>query len=193
MGYLKQAWLVIVLALVFGAALAAVQAALDQRIEDNKLAKSFAVVPSLVAGAEGGKTKPLQVAGQTVYRAVDKDGKLVGWVVKASGQGFADVIQLLIGLDPKAQTVTGLFVLGQLETPGLGNRIEGGSWRAQFRGKSTASPLAAVKTTPDGNQVQAVTGATISSESVCAIVNEAVAKVHKELAERASSERIEQP
>ena len=183
--YLVQAWLVLALALLFGASLAGVQAALSDRIESNKLAETLQQIPALVPGAAGGQ--PLELDGRVVYRATDTDGKQIGWVVPASGQGVADAIEILIGLDSQADTLTGLYVLSQKETPGLGSKITGADWLGQFAGKATNQPLAVVKTDPSaGDQVLSVTGATISSVSVTDICNATVARLGDKLAAAAN-------
>jgi electron transport complex protein RnfG len=189
---LAQAWLILVLALIFGAALAAVQVNLSQTIRNNKLKETLERIPELVWGAD--KTGKIQkrdpapdIAPGTI--AVEKNsktsyyqlyrvslaGRLSGWVVKAGGQGYADQIELLIGLDPAAETITGLFILEQKETPGLGNKISLSRWRNQFIQKSTELPLTVVKgKSPTSNSIDAVTGATISSRSVTGIVNRTI-------------------
>jgi electron transport complex protein RnfG len=111
---------------------------------------------------------------RVLFRAFDAAGRQVGWVVPASGQGFADRIEILIGLDVRAKTITGLYVLDQKETPGLGNKITTTEFLRQFAGRSAAEALVVVKTASSGNEIQAITGATISSKSVCDIVNKAV-------------------
>jgi electron transport complex protein RnfG len=189
---LAQAWLILVLALIFGAALAAVQVNLSQTIRNNKLKETLERIPELVWGADNAgkiqnRNPALDIAPGTV--AVEKDGKtsyyqlyrvslagrLSGWVVKAGGQGYADKIELLIGLDPAAETITGLFILEQKETPGLGNKISLSRWRNQFIQKSTELPLTVVKgKSPTSNSIDAVTGATISSRSVTGIVNRTI-------------------
>ena len=189
---LAQAWLILVLALIFGAALAAVQVNLSQTIRNNKLKESLDRIPELVWGAdEAAKIQSpnpaLDIAPGTV--AVQKDGNTsyypvyrvslagrpAGWVVKAGGQGYADKIELLIGLDPAAATITGIYILEQKETPGLGNKIALPRWRNQFNQKSTALPLTVVKgKSSTASSIDALTGATISSRSVTGIVNRAI-------------------
>lgn len=177
-GYLGDAWLVLALSSLFAGALAGVQLAVAAKIEQSKLAETASQVPRLVPGADRGE--PVTVDGQTVWRAT-AGGRLVGWVLPAGGPGFADRLELLIGLDAGATRLTGLYVLEQKETPGLGNRITEESWRRQFADRP-AAPLRVTKATAGEGEVQAVTGATISSESVCRIVNEAVAKMAPALA-----------
>jgi electron transport complex protein RnfG len=115
----------------------------------------------------------------------------VGWVAKASGQGYADKIELLLGLDPEAKSITGLFILEQKETPGLGNKIITDAWRSQFLDKKTDNPLVVVKGGAKvPNEIDAVTGATISSRSVTTIVNTAISDLRDPLAAKASSQSL---
>lgn len=191
-GYLAQVWLVVFLAIVFGAALAAVQVRLGGVIAANKLNETLAQVPRLVLGpsdaagtASRRGTIDIIPGSLTVKKGdrstsyqlfrVDQEKKLSGWVVKTRGQGYADKIDLLIGLDAAMDAITGIFVLEQKETPGLGNKITQPSWRQQFVGQKTALPLTVNQFEgKDDNGIDAITGATISSRSVVEIVNRTI-------------------
>jgi electron transport complex protein RnfG len=197
---IAQAWLILVLAFIFGAALAAVQVNLSGVIAANKLNETLERVPELVWGAAAAPkiasqnasvditpgTVTIKKDAKTVYYnlfRVTHEGKLAGWVIKAGGQGYADKIELIIGLDPGADTITGLFVLQQKETPGLGNKITFPQWRNQFLRKKTSTPLVVVtkgKSQPP-NAIDAVTGATISSRSVTGIVNRTIGDIKGQL------------
>ena len=198
-----QAWLVLTLALLFGASLAGIQLSLAPTIEANKINETRMKVPELIFGkaraaemVEQNKTLEttpqtieLEKHGATVFYSVFEtrlDGKLVGWVVKTAGQGYADRIELLIGLDSAAETITGLFVLDQKETPGLGNKIVTEKWRGQFIGKKTSIPLTVTKSGAKApGEIDGVTGATISSRSVSNIINTAVIDLKGLLAAKA--------
>jgi electron transport complex protein RnfG len=83
----------------------------------------------------------------------------------------------MIGFDPGSGTLTGIEVLEQKETPGLGDKIETDTaFRSQFPGR--IAPLRRVKARSgaDRSEVQTITGATISSRAVIRIVNNAVAR-----------------
>lgn len=176
--YLSDAWLVIALSVVFGGALAGVHVTLNDRIEANRLNETLAQIPSMVPGAVKGEV----VKNGSLYRALDAEGKPAGYVIQARAQGFADVIQILIGVDARVEALTGLYVLEQKETPGLGNKIDEPEWRKQFVGKKAAQSVELVKGKATGaQQITAVSGATISSQTVCDIVNSAVANLRKEL------------
>ncbi len=179
--YIGQAWLVILLALLYGGALAGVQTTLGPKIEENKRNETYDVIPRLVEGADKTKTVEVAVTGANgkplrIYQANAADGAHRGWVLPGTGLGFADRIDLLIGLDPQATTITGIYVLDQKETPGLGNFITGDDFQKQFAGKRTDQPVVVVKSDPaaGSNQIRALSGATISSDSVAEIVNATV-------------------
>lgn len=187
-----QAWLVLLLATIFGTALAGIQMKLNPVIEANKLKETVEKIPALILG-ESKVTKTsasdLKIESRVVrvekngisrsypiYDVRSADGNLVGHVVKARGQGYADKIEILLGLDAGGQTISGLFILDQKETPGLGNRIIEKSWRDQFAGKPAGTRLSVVKDgTGAGHEIDGISGATISSRSVTGIVNAIVA------------------
>ena len=186
--YIGQAWLVILLSLCFGGALAGVQLALQQRIEENKLEETRSQIPLLVPGAREEESKIDTVAGQRVYRALS-GGSQIGWVIGGGGQGFADRIELLVGVDVRAEKITGLYVLEQKETPGLGNKIVEEEWRKQFAGKTAGRGMVVTKGGASADdEIDAITGATISSESVCQIVNQTLGRMRNELIAKAEKE-----
>ena len=197
---LFQAWLVILLATAFGTALAGIQTKLGPVIEANKTRETLAKIPALVLGEDQAQQlstqkKALSITSRTieierngikkfytVYDALFEDGTLAGHVAKASGQGYADKIELLLGLDAEAKTITGLFILDQKETPGLGNRIIEKPWRDQFLNKASDTHLMVVKGIPGkDNEIDAISGATISSRSVTGIVNKTITDIKPQI------------
>jgi len=193
--FILQAWLVLLLASFFGASLAGIQLTLAPKIEANKLNETLEKVPELILGTDAAQklaneNRQMEIdrqyieAGNKIYSVfqVKTDGQTDGWVFKASGQGYADKIELLVGVTPMAETITGLFVLDQKETPGLGNKIMEPDWRSQFNNKESQQQLIAVKTTASAaNEINAITGATISSKAVCDIVNQSLNNLRQPL------------
>ncbi len=110
------------------------------------------------------------------YVGYDAAGAELGVAITAAEPGFQELINLMIGFDPATGTLTGYKVLDEQETPGLGQRIETDSnFTQQFAGR--VAPLQGVKHPPaNPNEVQTITGATISSRAVIRIINDAVAK-----------------
>jgi len=114
---------------------------------------------------------------ERLYVGFDERGSQIGIAVRAGEPGFSDVISLMIGFDPASGDLLGMKVLGQKETPGLGDKVERDStFNGQFAG--TRAPLTGVKSRSgtDPSQVVTITGATISSRAVIRIINNAVAR-----------------
>jgi electron transport complex protein RnfG len=124
---------------------------------------------------EGGALKAVDegAPGPAVYAAWGQDG-FKGWAVAAEGAGFQDTIRLLWGVAPDGQRSLGIAVLESRETPGLGDRIyKDPRFGAAFQGLALHPVVELVKPGEGGgpNQVDGITGATISSKAVVKIVN----------------------
>lgn len=112
-----------------------------------------------------------------VYKAL-KGSDVVGYVYKTTTSGYKPGLSTLIGLDNEGNVVAAKISQSS-ETPGLGALVAEDKFISQFAGKETASEFQIVKTEPAGaDEIQAVSGATISSTAVASSVNEAV-KFHK--------------
>ena len=96
-----------------------------------------------------------------------------GYAIEVTPGGFDNTITMMVGVD-KAGSVLGISIIKHTETAGLGAVAAAGtpageSFRGQFVGVSGS-----VSVTKDGGQMDAITGATITSRAVCAGVNAAL-------------------
>ena len=96
-----------------------------------------------------------------------------GYAIEVTPGGFDNTITMMVGVD-KAGNVLGIDVVSHTETAGLGavsdaDTPAGIAFREQFKGASGS-----VSVTKDGGQMDAITGATITSRAVCAGVNAAL-------------------
>jgi electron transport complex protein RnfG len=105
---------------------------------------------------------------QTVYTALDADGKEIGIVAGVITKGFNSGLHLTIGIASDG-TVQGVVVGDNTETAGLGAKAKEDWFQDQYVGKQ--SPLTVVKANPAEGEVQAITGATITSKGVTNAVN----------------------
>ena len=124
---------------------------------------------TLVVTEEPGKDEPV------VYGGYDEQGSFVGYAIPGAGPGFQDTIGLLYGYTPDRQLVLGMEILESRETPGLGDKIyKDEVWVSAFSALSIDPEIVAVKkgTASDRNEIDAITGATISSKAVVRIINE---------------------
>jgi electron transport complex protein RnfG len=111
------------------------------------------------------------VTAEKVYLGYDEAGQPVGYAIVGAEPGFQDVIQLIFGYDPGTEQVLGMRVLESKETPGLGDKImKDLAFVGEFDG--VASPIEGVKEpTGAAEEVDMITGATISSRAVIDIIN----------------------
>ncbi|MFH1395468.1 MAG: RnfABCDGE type electron transport complex subunit G [Candidatus Omnitrophota bacterium] len=118
-----------------------------------------------------------------VFQVMDSRDKLLGYAFIAEGNGYQGAIQLIVGVDPDISKINGMEVLESQETPGLGAEIAGKDFRKQFEGLSIAQDIEYVKNQKPQkpNQIEAITGATISSRAVVNIINKTVDAVRKEI------------
>ena len=122
-------------------------------------------------GAEATGQGSLQ---ESIFAGFNADGALVGFAVPGAGAGFADTIKLIYGLDPSAERVLGMKVLESRETPGLGDKIyKDAKFVAEFLDLTLEPVIELIKGHGEKtNQVDAITGATISSRAVVKILNQ---------------------
>ncbi len=125
---------------------------------------------ALVADAQDFKA----IEGKKGWSAAIKDGKVIAYVVPAESKGYAGAINMLAAVSVDGKVID-YAVLSHKETPGLGDKAEKPAFRKQFAGK-TAEDLEVVKVPSDKN-IQALTGATITSRAVTKGIKEAVEEV----------------
>ena len=102
-------------------------------------------------------------SGDSFY-AVRQGEELLGYCVQVVTAGFGGDMTLMVGFRAD-QTLVGVQILSHSETPGLGARVSDASYLGQYAGKSGTLTL--------GENVDAISGATISSRVVLAGVKEA--------------------
>ena len=110
-----------------------------------------------------------------VYGGYDDDGNFVGYAIPGAGPGFQDTIGLLYGFDALRRQVLGMEILESRETPGLGDKIyKDLDFVGNFKALSVEPTIVTVKqgSRSRPNEVDAITGATISSKAVVRIINE---------------------
>lgn len=158
------------LALVYKTASPAIE---RHRLEELKKA-IFLVLPGAVAYKEDPREQKI------LYEGFDRDNNSVGFAFKCSGNGFQGKIEMMVGVDHSLETLTGMVVLYQIETPGLGNKIAFDDFQDQFKGLSAIPEIEYIKNVKPQkpNQIQAITAATISSVAVIKIINRSLSE-HK--------------
>ena len=112
-----------------------------------------------------------------IYVGYDANSQVSGVAISRGESGFQDVVQIIFGFDPSNGKLSGMKVLDSKETPGLGDKIfKDMAFVDQFfAGPET--PLVGVKIGAgkgNPNEIDTITGATISSKVVISIINHAL-------------------
>jgi len=106
------------------------------------------------------------------YYLATSAGKPVAYISSTAGKGYSSYIAMLVSLDPELK-IREVKILHHGETPGLGDQVEDRTlFLDQFKGKAL-SQLILLKTETKEN-IQAISGATISSRAVTNGVKDAV-------------------
>ncbi|MBQ8621780.1 MAG: FMN-binding protein [Oscillospiraceae bacterium] len=164
--------LLIITSLVAGA-LACVNAITEPRIIAAKEAKTQEAINAVLEG--GGQAIPFTDDTGLVVNVYASEK---GYAVQVCPSGFNGQMDMMVGIDPEGN-VTAISIISHTETAGLGavaaaDTAAGDAFRSQFAGLS--GTLAVTK---DGGEIDALTGATITSRAVTAGVNAALACVEK--------------
>lgn len=109
----------------------------------------------------------------TYYIAV-KDGETVGFIFKTAEKGYGGDVSVMTAVNPDG-TVKSVAILDvSNETPGLGQNAAKESFYTQYEGKKSGISLLKNGADSAKNEVNAVTGATITSTAVNKAVNTAL-------------------
>jgi len=124
----------------------------------------------------------VQGEGPRLFAGYGPDGRFLGVVIETSDRGYADVISAMYAYDPDARTITGFKVVDMRETPGLGSRIGSDpEFTANFKAldASGGHPITTVKHGTKKNpwEIDAISGATISSRAVGRMLQKSVQNV----------------
>lgn len=172
-----------VIGIVSGGGLALVSGWADPLIAANKKADTERAI--FLVQPDAKKYEAVAEVKYELYRVFDASGQPTGYSLPWEGNGFQGKVRLMIGVSPDLTTITSVEILEQVETPGLGTKIAEEPFRPQFNGLKAMPQVDWVKGAPPtkANEVQTITGATISSKAVVAIINDGLAHLRNDMAE----------
>ena len=160
----KLGMILAVFCVISAGCLAVVYLFTQPRIELNS---KFAFINSLrEVLPDANSFKELRCGEGKVYAGM-KGKERVGAAVLVEQRGYGGTISILVGID-LAGTIKGMKILNHHETPGLGAGISAPGFLKQFMGKTSKDPI------EPKNDIEAITGATISSRAVCKGVKDAL-------------------
>lgn len=148
----------------------------------------YVTAPIAVQKAEEMKTEAMKalvkeadsfvpVKGKTEWFEAQKGGKTIAFVVPGDSKGFGGEIKMLVAVSKEGK-VLDYDILKHNETPGLGDNANIDPFKSHVRGKGVEQ-LQVTKDPSKTDEVQSMTGATISSKAVIKGIREAVEEVVK--------------
>ena len=165
---LRLALTLLAITAVVAAALAGVNSITAPAIADLNAQKTQEAIELVLPG--GGELVSDIPAVDLVSKVYASE---TGYAIEVTPGGFDNTITMMVGVDTEGK-VLGISIIKHTETAGLGAVAAAGTpagenFRSQFVGASGS-----VAVTKDGGEVQAITGATITSRAVCVGVNAAL-------------------
>lgn len=159
-----------IICLVITFAVAGTRAVFKERIAKQEWDQTRSVMSQLIQADD---FQEITVStGNQGYKAIDETGDTLGYLFVTKAYGYGSDVSVMSAI--KEGKVVGMDVLdASNETPGLGQNVTKKAFTKQFNGQDAT--LEVVKNDPTNkNQVEAVTGATKSSNAVAASVKEAL-------------------
>lgn len=95
----------------------------------------------------------------------NSSGNTVGYVITVTQKGYGGNMQVMVGINEDGK-VSGVSILSHSETPGLGAKTAEEGFLSQFTGLSDEAEV--------GDEIDGITGATVSSRAVTEAVNNAI-------------------
>ncbi|NLI61585.1 MAG: RnfABCDGE type electron transport complex subunit G [Clostridiales bacterium] len=144
----------------------------EQRIANANLAKQtvlpqadeFTEVGIMTEIAEKESAKIVEI------NAGKASNDIVGYTFKVITRGFGGDMEVIVGINSDNQ-VESIQIGVHSETPGLGTKTQDDSFMDQYKGKSADNILSVTKNSPGDSEIQAVSGATVTSDAVTNGVN----------------------
>jgi len=166
----------------------AIEKAISVIISDVSSKKDYSLGPEGLVALTA-DTKEIAKGSEKIYAAYNDKGELQGIALEAAATGYQDVIRILYGYNPDCECVTGIKVLKMAETPGLGDKI---AFDPEFlknfvaldaklneSGDALLNEIVTVKagTKTEEWQIDAISGATISSNAIGKMINQSSQKM----------------
>ncbi len=140
--------------------------------ENNRVSQEKAMKAVLPDATEFVKAEYAELTDSIVSEIYEGTG--AGYVVKVNPNGYGGVISMVVGIDNDYK-VTGVEIISQSETAGLGSNCTKKEFTEQFIGKT--QNIVVSKNGAEGNQIDAISSATITSKAVTSGVNTAILAV----------------
>ncbi|MEQ8176436.1 MAG: FMN-binding protein [Syntrophomonadaceae bacterium] len=154
--------------IISGIIIATVYFLTDDIAKQKQAELNTLALKSLVTGAD--QYTPIE--GKTGWYKASKNGQVIAYIIPSESKGYGGTIKLLVAIGPDNKVIK-YTITEAKETPGLGDKASKPSFYEQFTGKTSAN-LKVTKDATNKDDIQAISGATITSRAVTLAVKQAV-------------------
>ncbi len=173
---IKMVVVLTVLSAFSGGLLAAIRNSTQERIDYQKL--KFVQGPAIREILDGSSNDPIVDRFSIDDNGVERrffignfDGEANAVAFETSGTGFGGAVGVMIGIDTREDKILGVRVTTHAETPGVGARAQTDlDFVSQFNDQALDESY---KVKTDGGQVDALSGATVTSQGVSSALSDA--------------------
>jgi len=179
--FLKPVVVLTVIAAVMAGLLGGTNLLTKDKIAELTEANEKAAVEKVIKAEKYERSEIAYKGSKYTYFKAQNGADLVGYAFTLSANGYGGAVKTVIGVDANGKITAVEITDVSNETPGLGQNATRADFTDRFKEKSEA--LTVVKSGAKENEIQAVTGATITSRAVTTTVNlalELFAEITKE-------------
>ncbi len=164
-----------IICVVVTLALSSANALTHKKIEALATQTKNSAMEKLIKADEYHELQAITAFGDVTYNAAIKNGDTIGCIFTVSAKGYGGDIQVMTAVNMNG-TVAAVEILDASgETPGLGQNVTKETFYSQFAGlKKGVTVIKGGAANIENNEINAVTGATISSKAVTSAVNQAL-------------------
>lgn len=159
---LKPIIILVAICALTGLALGAIDNLTSPVIATNEAARVQKTYADLIPSATAFVERPCDIPGVTACIEAEENQ---GYIIVSQAKGYGGEVPVAVAFSPDG-TIERIQALPNNETPNLGSRVTEPAFINQFVGRG-ATPV-------ELQDIDAITGATISSKAALAAVNEAI-------------------
>lgn len=131
----------------------------------------------VLAAADGFADQTITIDGQDITYFKASNG--AGYVFSTSSKGYGGAVVVMTGISSNGE-IAGITITSQDETPGLGQKALDSSFTDQYKMPIPDGGILVTKSgSPSDNEIDAIAGATITTNAVTNAVNEAIGIYHE--------------
>ena len=163
-----------IICVVVTLALSSTNVLTEKRIGDNTKRTKKEAMQKLISADEYTEITEKLGDENVTYNKALKNGEAIGYIFTVNGKGYGGEVSVMTAVDTDGKIIAVEILDASGETPGLGQNVTKATFYKIYSGLS--DEISVVKNQPnkENNEIQAVTGATISSKAVTSSVNKAL-------------------